>query len=61
MTSAQVGSKVIVGSYEGNVPEGKEFSHWNTERDGTGVSYNPGESLTLLADTTLFAIWRDKQ
>lgn len=60
-TEAKVGSTVTVGPCELQAPEGKEFSHWNTECDGTGVSYSPGDSFTLLRDTVLYAIWRDMQ
>lgn len=33
------------------------FSAWNTKADGSGTSYAPGASITLSADTTLYAIW----
>ena len=36
---------------------GKEFHHWNTANDNTGTTYFPGGSLTVSADTTLYAIW----
>ena len=33
------------------------FSNWNTEADGSGLSYSPGNTFTITADTTLFAQW----
>ncbi|GHV94496.1 hypothetical protein AGMMS50293_08160 [Spirochaetia bacterium] len=36
---------------------GYTFSGWNTNAAGTGASYNPGSSLTISANTTLYAQW----
>lgn len=33
------------------------FSKWNTKSDGSGTNYNPGASITISANTTLYAIW----
>jgi uncharacterized repeat protein (TIGR02543 family) len=34
------------------------FSKWNTAADGTGISYSPGDTLTIPAgETTLYAQW----
>lgn len=33
------------------------FVEWNTLADGTGKSYNPGDTVTLTENLTLFAIW----
>ncbi|WKY46180.1 cadherin-like beta sandwich domain-containing protein [Eubacteriaceae bacterium ES2] len=30
---------------------------WNTEADGSGTGYAPGDGLTLMEDITLYAIW----
>ena len=35
------------------------FVGWNTQADGHGTTYNPGENLTLTADITLYAQWSD--
>ncbi|MCL2013590.1 MAG: InlB B-repeat-containing protein [Oscillospiraceae bacterium] len=41
-------------------PEGKQFVEWNTESDGTGTAYAPGDEVTMGAeDLTLYAIWED--
>jgi len=33
------------------------FARWNTEMDGSGASYNPGQPLNLTANLQLYAIW----
>lgn len=33
------------------------FNGWNTKPDGTGTHYNPGASISVNEDTTLFAEW----
>lgn len=35
------------------------FIHWNTKSDGTGTSYNAGDSITLTEDLMLYAIYRN--
>ena len=35
------------------------FSSWNTEADGSGDSYKPGDMFTLTGDTTLYAEWKE--
>lgn len=35
------------------------FAIWNTKADSTGISFNPGEPIVLVSDTTLYAIWRE--
>lgn len=37
---------------------GFEFTGWNTQRDGAGTSYQPGDQVVLSAPLTLYAIWR---
>ena len=36
---------------------GYTFSGWNTEPDGSGTSYAPGDTFTILASTEFFAVW----
>jgi hypothetical protein len=36
---------------------GYTFSGWNTKPDGSGSSYAPGATFTILAGTELFAVW----
>ncbi|MCR5781788.1 MAG: InlB B-repeat-containing protein [Clostridia bacterium] len=35
------------------------FNNWNTKRDGSGTTYNPGASYTTDADLTLYAQWKN--
>ena len=49
-----------------SIPENKftrpgyEFIGWNTKADGTGTSYADGQSISIIANTTLYAQWKDK-
>lgn len=41
-------------------PAGRVFAGWNTEKDGSGISYSAGDSITLNGKTTvLYAQWKD--
>ena len=33
------------------------FLCWNTKPDGSGIEYNPGETITVTGDLTLYADW----
>jgi hypothetical protein len=33
------------------------FIEWNTAADGTGTGYDPGDTISVTADVTLYAIW----
>lgn len=37
---------------------GYMFVAWNTNQDGTGANYSPGQSYNVDANLTLYAIWR---
>ena len=39
-------------SYDGYV-----FKYWNTEPDGSGTTYNPGDVITVTSNLTLYAIY----
>ena len=41
------------------VMEGKVFVEWNTEEDGSGVGYKPGEIVDPMG-ITLYAVWADE-
>lgn len=46
-------------SAEGIIPAvGMVFVSWNTAADGSGDTYNPEDSITPTANTTLYAQWR---
>lgn len=36
---------------------GYVFKEWNTMADGTGIGYQPGETLIMNGNTTLYAVW----
>jgi hypothetical protein len=38
---------------------GYYFTGWNTEPDGSGTSYQPGDKITLNSDVVLYAQWSD--
>lgn len=38
--------------------EGYTFSGWSTNKNGGGTTYTDGQSVTLTADTTLYAQWK---
>jgi hypothetical protein len=47
-----------VAEYVGAVPGDMEFIEWNTAADGSGMSYYPGEEITMpAAHLTLYAVW----
>ncbi len=59
-----VGDCVVVKDVYGieqatyTLPDGVEFLSWNTEPDGSGKSYLPGDEITLSApETILYAQW----
>ncbi len=51
------GSTVTVLSSGTLTRTGYTFSGWNTASDGTGFSYAPAATFTILANTTLYAQW----
>lgn len=53
------GSQVVLSANTGSLARiGYAFSGWNTAADGSGTSYNPGESLIIAADIKLYAVWQ---
>jgi uncharacterized repeat protein (TIGR02543 family) len=51
------GTSVTLPSTSSLVREGYTLTSWNTEADGKGTSYKPGESVTLSTSLTLYAQW----
>ena len=49
--------KTVVIPTNNFIREGYNFISFNTEPDGSGTTYAPGESLVLSEDITLYAIW----
>src|SRR5690606_6404783 len=53
------GEPVTVSNQAANplTKNGFVFVGWNTETDGTGALYRPGDSITLTENTILYANW----
>ena len=48
----------VTVSDNGFARDGYDFTEWNTDKDGNGISYNPGDEITPLSDTVLYAQWK---
>ena len=42
-------------------PEGMYFDGWNTDPNGNGTSYAPGDTISIAEDITLYAIWSTEE
>ena len=52
------GSNVTILSNSFGAPLGAQFVKWNTETDGSGQDYNPGDSVSnIQSNLSLYAIW----
>jgi len=57
-TSTQISSTVVLAAPQGNLLKtGCTFAGWNTRVDGQGANYLDTQSITMTADTTLYAKW----
>ncbi len=55
--TGDVGSKIVIGQ-NCFARSGYTFTGWNTQADGKGTAYKPGDSFTLTdKDTVLYAQW----
>ena len=55
------GSEVTVLPQGNLKKEGYTFAGWNTQADGKGKTYKPGEKFTMgSANVTLYAVWNAK-
>ena len=51
-------SSIVEGEMLGFTGEGaKRVKSWNTEKDGSGTSYSPGDTPVLSENITLYAQW----
>ncbi|MGL4382959.1 MAG: InlB B-repeat-containing protein, partial [Bacilli bacterium] len=53
------GSSVIIMNQNSLIKTNYTFMGWNSQDDGSGVSYNPGASFNISGDTNLYAIWQE--
>ena len=59
--SYTAGTELALPTAGFTAPAGFRFHSWNSEPDGTGSSYNAGETIIIQTDAlTLYAIWVDK-
>ena len=56
-TSLNIGDTATAPTCTFTAPDTKIFGSWNTASDGSGQTYDEGDTFTILADTTLYAIW----
>ena len=47
----------ILGNTGTLVQSGSAFDNWNTQSDGSGTSYLPGNTFTINVNTILYAVW----
>ncbi len=57
-TSSSAGKAITVDKCGFDRP-GYILKNWNTQADGSGTEYVPGEAITMGADTTLYAQWME--
>jgi hypothetical protein len=58
--TAEEGQSVTVQSNAFTAPEGYNFKEWNDNYKGSGTKYNVGQSVTMNADITIYAVWQPK-
>lgn len=57
-TAYTVGATVAVRGNTGALNyAGYNFDGWNTSANGTGTAYEPGDTFSIAADITIYAIW----
>jgi autotransporter-associated beta strand protein len=54
---AQNSTVTVLGNTGGLVRTGYSFANWNTAANGSGTSYNPGDTFSINAPVTLHAQW----
>ncbi|WP_415840031.1 cadherin-like beta sandwich domain-containing protein [Paenibacillus endophyticus] len=50
---------LVIGNDQNWGMQGFLYNSWNTERDGTGISYNEGDSISSNKSIILYATWTD--
>lgn len=53
------GKPLVLPENTFTAPVGKVFDGWNTSAEGTGITYNPNETVKPTEDTTFYAKWAD--
>jgi uncharacterized repeat protein (TIGR02543 family) len=53
------GAQATVAANSGSLGKtGLVFGGWNTAATGNGTTYQPGDTIAMAADTTLYALWQ---
>lgn len=55
---AQNSTVTVLGNTGSLVKTGYSFANWNTAANGSGTSYNPGDTFSITAPVTLHAQWQ---
>lgn len=55
--TAEDGQSLTVKANAFTAPAGYSFKEWNDNYKGSGTKYNAGQSVTMHADLTLYAVW----
>ncbi|MBR6065851.1 MAG: InlB B-repeat-containing protein, partial [Paludibacteraceae bacterium] len=58
--TAEDGQSLTVKANTFTAPAGYSFKEWNDNHKGSGTKYNAGQSVTMHADLTLYAVWSPK-
>lgn len=58
--TAEEGQSLTVKPNAFTAPAGYSFKEWNTNYKGSGTKYTAGQSVTMTADLTLYAVWSPK-
>ena len=58
MTQAFISGQSVTLRSNTFTRSGYTFSGWSTNQNGSGTTYTDGQTVTLTADTTLYAQWR---
>ena len=56
-SQAYVKSTIMIPGGNGFTKPNLAFDSWNTNADGSGTAYAPGDTLTVTKDVTLYAQW----
>ena len=55
------GNSAIIQSNDSFYKLNNTFSSWNTKADGTGTLYHAGDSIIVIANISLYAIWTESE
>ena len=57
LIQSKTGISIELPTLNSSENPGFDFVNWNTQANGSGISYDAGSIYTPVADTTLYAIW----